>query len=51
VAEITLVGGEVYLRVDWLTIVAAIRRRGMDCTMVTGGRGLTAERARAAKDA
>jgi len=49
VVEVTLIGGEVYLREDWLVLVEAIRRRGMDCTMVTGGRGLTAERARAAR--
>jgi radical SAM protein with 4Fe4S-binding SPASM domain len=51
VLEVTLIGGEVYLRDDWLAIVAAIRRRGMECTMVTGGRGLTPERARGAKEA
>lgn len=51
VPEVTLIGGEAYLRDDWLTIVAAIRKCGMECTMVTGGRGLTAERARAAKQA
>lgn len=50
-AEIAIHGGEAYLRGDWLDIVRAIRGRGMDCTMVTGGRGLTrdlAERAAAA---
>ena len=51
VLEVTLIGGEAYLRDDWTDIVRAIRRRGMECTMVTGGRGLTPERARAAKDA
>jgi radical SAM protein with 4Fe4S-binding SPASM domain len=51
VLEVTLIGGEVYLREDWLAIVTAIRRRGMECTMVTGGRGLTPERARGAKEA
>ena len=48
VLEVSLIGGEAYLRADWLEIVAAIRAAGMQCTMVTGGRGLTAERARAA---
>lgn len=51
VVEVTLIGGEVYLREDWPVLVEAIRRRGMDCTMVTGGRGLTAERARTARSA
>src|SRR5579862_5237212 len=51
VLEVTLIGGEAYLRDDWTTIVAAIRGRGMECTMVTGGRGMTAERAREAKAA
>src|SRR5215472_577654 len=51
VLEVTLIGGEAYLRDDWLELVRAIRHHGMECTMVTGGRGLTGERARAAKDA
>jgi radical SAM protein with 4Fe4S-binding SPASM domain len=51
VLEVTLIGGEVYLRDDWIAIIASIRRRGMECTMVTGGRGLTPERACAARDA
>jgi radical SAM protein with 4Fe4S-binding SPASM domain len=45
VKEVTLIGGEAYLRPDWLTIVAAVRSAGMDCTMTTGGRGITRERA------
>jgi radical SAM protein with 4Fe4S-binding SPASM domain len=49
--EIALIGGEAYLREDWLELVRAIRARGMLPTMTTGGRGLTAERARAAKEA
>jgi len=48
VLEVTLIGGEAYLRDDWLELVAAVRAAGMQCTMVTGGRGLTAGRARAA---
>ena len=51
VLEVTLIGGEAYLRDDWTDIVRAIRGRGMECTMVTGGRGFTPERARAAKEA
>lgn len=48
VLEVSLIGGEAYLRDDWLEIIAAVRAAGMQCTMVTGGRGLTAERALAA---
>jgi radical SAM protein with 4Fe4S-binding SPASM domain len=51
VREVTVIGGEAYLREDWLEIVAAVRARGMQCTMTTGGRGITAEMARAAKEA
>lgn len=51
VQEVTLIGGEAYLRDDWLEIVAAIRAHGMQCSMTSGGRGLTRERARAAKAA
>ena len=48
VKEVTLIGGEAYLRDDWLEIVREIRRLGMDCTMTTGGRGIGPERAQAA---
>jgi len=49
--EVTIIGGEAYLREDWVQIAHRIRERGMQCTMTTGGRGLTPERARQAKDA
>ncbi|MFK7984994.1 MAG: radical SAM protein [Sandaracinaceae bacterium] len=49
--EVVLIGGEAYLREDWTTIIGAIADRGMRAAMVSGGRSLTAERARAAKDA
>jgi radical SAM protein with 4Fe4S-binding SPASM domain len=45
VLEVTVIGGEAYLRDDWLTIVRAVRHAGMQCSMTTGGRGLTAEMA------
>jgi MoaA/NifB/PqqE/SkfB family radical SAM enzyme len=45
IKEVTLIGGEAYLRPDWLTIVAAVRKHGMFCSMTTGGRGITRERA------
>ncbi len=48
VMEVTVIGGEAYLRDDWVEIIAAIRAAGMQSTMTTGGRGLTAERASAA---
>ena len=51
VPEITLIGGEAYLRDDWLDIVRALRARGIQVSMTTGGRGLTEERLRAAKAA
>ncbi|MCE9574912.1 MAG: radical SAM protein, partial [Deltaproteobacteria bacterium] len=49
--EIALIGGEAYLRSDWTQIVRAIRAADIVCTLTTGGRGMTAERARAAADA
>lgn len=39
--EVALIGGEAFLRRDWLEIAAAITKRGMICTMVTGGYGIT----------
>lgn len=51
VQEVTLIGGEAYLREDWTEIVRAVRAHGMLCTMTTGGRGLSAERAKQAKAA
>jgi radical SAM protein with 4Fe4S-binding SPASM domain len=51
VLEVTLIGGEAYLHDGWADIVLAIRARGMECTMVTGGRGMTRERARTAREA
>src|SRR6185369_11403772 len=47
--DVGLIGGEAYLRKDWLEIVAAIRTAGMRCDLQTGGRNLSEERvARAA---
>ena len=43
--EIAIIGGEAYLREDWLEILAAIRSHGILPTMTTGGRGMTLERA------
>lgn len=42
VGEVTLIGGEAYLRADLLTIVRAIRDQGMTATLTTGGYNLDA---------
>ena len=49
--EVTLIGGEAYLRDDWTTIARAIVDAGMRCGMTSGGRGLGRERAEQAKRA
>src|SRR5580704_16071202 len=46
--EISVIGGEAFVRKDWLTIVRAIRDHGMDCTMQTGGYKLSREMIEAA---
>jgi radical SAM protein with 4Fe4S-binding SPASM domain len=43
--EVTLIGGEAYLRSDVYTLVEHLARQGVRVTMQTGGRGLTAARA------
>jgi radical SAM protein with 4Fe4S-binding SPASM domain len=48
VKECTLIGGEAYLRDDWAEIARAVREAGMVCSVTTGGRGMTPERAQAA---
>jgi radical SAM protein with 4Fe4S-binding SPASM domain len=42
--EVTLIGGEFYLREDWDTIAREISRRGMLCSIVTGARQMNDER-------
>ena len=42
IEEVALIGGEAFLRSDWLDIAAAITRAGMVCSMTTGGYGLSA---------
>ena len=49
--EVTLIGGEAYLRDDWVTIAKAVRSYNMELTMVTGGRAMTPERARQVREA
>jgi radical SAM protein with 4Fe4S-binding SPASM domain len=46
ICEVTLIGGEAFLRPDWLDIAAAITRHGMRCTVTTGGYKLSAVMAR-----
>lgn len=51
VKEITLIGGEAYLRPDFTTIVREIHRHGIQVSTTTGGRGFTRELAESAKAA
>lgn len=51
VKEVTVIGGEAYLRDDWLDIVRRARSHGMVVGCTTGGRNLTLERVLAAKEA
>ena len=44
VREVTLIGGEAYLREDWDQIAAEITRLGMRCSITTGARNLDQER-------
>lgn len=51
IAEVTLIGGEAFLRPDWLEIAAAITGRGIRCTLTTGGYKLSAAMARGMREA
>lgn len=51
VKEVSLIGGEAYLREDWTDILRHIRKRGMMALLTTGGRGLDEKRAKAAAEA
>ena len=44
VGEVVLIGGEAYLRNDFLLVIRAIREKGMACSMTTGGLALTRKR-------
>lgn len=46
VLEVTLIGGEAYLRPDFLVVVRALRDAGMQVSITTGGRGITEQLAR-----
>ncbi|BAQ80073.1 MULTISPECIES: GDL motif peptide-associated radical SAM/SPASM maturase [Pseudomonas] len=49
--EITLIGGEAYLRKDWTRLIQAIHDHGMYVAIQTGGRNLTPAKMQAAVDA
>lgn len=51
IREVTMIGGEAFLRPDWLQIASAIRDAGMLCTMTTGGYGISQTTATRMKDA
>jgi len=49
--EVTLIGGEAYLRPDVGTLIRYLRDKGMRVTMQSGGLGLSARRCKALVDA
>ncbi|QPF88116.1 radical SAM protein [Bradyrhizobium genosp. L] len=49
--EISIIGGEAFIRKDWLTIIRAIRDHGIDCTMQSGGYKFSYDMISAAADA
>ncbi len=51
VGEVVLIGGEAYLRNDFILVIRRIRERGMAATMTTGGYNLTRARAEAMVEA
>ena len=51
VLELTLIGGEAYLRPDFFDLIARARQHRMTVTMTTGGRGLTEDLAKRLKQA
>ena len=51
ITEVTIIGGEAFLRPDWLEIAQAITEAGMLCGMTTGGYGITLDTAHRMKAA
>jgi nif11-class peptide radical SAM maturase 3 len=51
IGEVTMIGGEAFLRPDWLELAKEINNSGMVCTMTTGGYGVSLETARRMKAA
>lgn len=45
--EVSLIGGEAYLHEGFLEVAASLRRAGVEVAVITGGRGVTPELARA----
>ena len=51
VGEVVLIGGEAYLRDDFILVIRAIREAGMACAMTTGAYNLSQARAEAMVEA
>jgi radical SAM protein with 4Fe4S-binding SPASM domain len=51
VGEVVLLGGEAYLRNDFILVIRRIRERGMTCSLTTGGLAMTRTRADAMVEA
>lgn len=51
VREVTLIGGEAYMRKDWLEIIRAIKAHGMSPTIQSGGRSFDEKKIAAAAEA
>lgn len=51
IKEVTLIGGEAFLRSDWLEIAQAISQAGMRCSVTSGGFGISLQTARRMKEA
>lgn len=49
--EVTLIGGEAYLRADCAELITCLAQAGVRVTMQTGGRAFTPERAKTFRDA
>lgn len=49
--EITIIGGEAFLRKDWLQIISRITEAGIECSMQTGAYNLNEKRIIQAKEA
>src|ERR1043166_2860357 len=51
VREVSIIGGEAFLRRDWLDIIRALTEQGIHAGLQSGGLALNEERIRAAKEA
>ena len=49
--SITLIGGETYLREDWLDIIGAVHTLGVECTLITAGGAVDERVAQRAREA